>query len=507
MISMKHRYLIFGLLLFVAPQFASAQTFEISGWVPYWRTATGTIDTIAHLKDVSEVNPFVYTIKSDGTLLDNGLIDQEPWLSFNAAARAQNVRVIPTVMTGSGTLVHELLSDPLRRELLATRIALMVIGSNYDGVDIDFEGKKAETRDHFSAFLKSLSEKLPNKWLSCTIETRIPAEDRYYGTTIPSDFGNFANDLKEINKYCDQVKIMTYDQQRIDMKLAAEVDATGELHAPVADIRWVEKVINYMARDIDKSKIMIGMPTYGYEYAVTAYAGQEYVYDILWTFNPGYATPIAQERGITPTRNSSGEIFFTYIPNTTTQPPISGGISALLAASAASAFADQNNSNTTFRMLTWPDAQSLQQKIDLAKRLGVRGVAIFKWDGGQDPAMWNVIASAGATKQVAAPASATPTNPSTPSTPAAAITRELRVGSTGNDVKTLQRILNSATDTRVAASGVGSPGRESTTFGPATLAAIKKFQVKHGIAKPGVAGYGSVGPKTRAKLNQLLAAL
>ncbi len=500
--DMRYSHAFFGLLLFTAlavPGTSSA--LEISGWVPYWRTATGTVDTISHLKDVTEVNPFVYTIKSDGTLLDNGLVDQEPWKSFIVTARAQNVRVIPTVMTSNGTLVHEILSDPLKRELLATRISLMVIGSNFDGVDIDFEGKKAETKDGFSAFLKSLSEKLPTKWLSCTIETRIPAEDRYYGTTIPADYGQFSNDLVQINKYCDQVKIMTYDQQRIDMKLAAEVDATGELHAPVADIRWVEKVINTMSKDIDKSKIMIGMPTYGYEYAVTAYAGNQYVYDILWTFNPGYATPIAQAQGITPTRNSSGEVFFTYIPNTATPQPLSGGTSAMLAAAAASSFAQQNNSNTTFRMLTWPDAQSLQQKIDLAKRLGVRGVAIFKWDGGQDPAMWNVIANAGATKQVAAPASA----PAAP--PAAAIARALKVGSVGVDVKTLQRILNSAADTRVAASGVGSPGRESTTFGPATLAAIKKFQVKHGIAKAGVVGYGSVGPKTRAKLNELLASL
>ena len=67
--------------------------------------------------------------------------------------------------------------------------------------------------------------------------------------------------------------------------------------------------------------------------------------------------------------------------------------------------------------------------------------------------------------------------------------------------------MNSAADTRVAASGVGSPGKESTMFGPATLAALKKFQIKYGIVKAGVVGYGSVGPKTRAKLNQVLAAM
>ena len=40
-------------------------------------------------------------------------------------------------------------------------------------------------------------------------------------------------------------------------------------------------------------------------------------------------------------------------------------------------------------------------------------------------------------------------------------------------------------------------------FGPATERAVKLFQEKYGIAKKGEAGYGTVGPKTRAKLNSL----
>ncbi len=40
-------------------------------------------------------------------------------------------------------------------------------------------------------------------------------------------------------------------------------------------------------------------------------------------------------------------------------------------------------------------------------------------------------------------------------------------------------------------------------FGPATLAAVERFQVRYGIAAAGDAGYGLVGPKTRAKINSL----
>lgn len=80
----------------------------------------------------------------------------------------------------------------------------------------------------------------------------------------------------------------------------------------------------------------------------------------------------------------------------------------------------------------------------------------------------------------------------------------LRFGMNSEDVRYLQIILNSDPDTRVAAAGVGSSGRETVYFGNATLAAVKTFQVKYAIAGSGNSGYGLVGPATRAKLNSLL---
>jgi hypothetical protein len=85
----------------------------------------------------------------------------------------------------------------------------------------------------------------------------------------------------------------------------------------------------------------------------------------------------------------------------------------------------------------------------------------------------------------------------------ASFMRRLIKGISGDDVHNLQIILNSDPDTRVAATGAGSPGNETNLFGGLTLAAVQKFQVKHGIANPGDDGYGQVGPKTRAKLNQM----
>ena len=40
-------------------------------------------------------------------------------------------------------------------------------------------------------------------------------------------------------------------------------------------------------------------------------------------------------------------------------------------------------------------------------------------------------------------------------------------------------------------------------FGPLTLQALKRFQVKYNIVQAGQPGYGTLGPKTRGKLNSM----
>jgi peptidoglycan hydrolase-like protein with peptidoglycan-binding domain len=93
------------------------------------------------------------------------------------------------------------------------------------------------------------------------------------------------------------------------------------------------------------------------------------------------------------------------------------------------------------------------------------------------------------------------------SAPASTVfTRNLKVGSSGSDVKALQVFLNNA-GFPVAKSGNGSSGKETTFFGPATAAALVKFQqyysteilTPYGLTK----GTGFFGAASRALVNQL----
>ena len=70
----------------------------------------------------------------------------------------------------------------------------------------------------------------------------------------------------------------------------------------------------------------------------------------------------------------------------------------------------------------------------------------------------------------------------------------LKAGSRSADVMKLQKVLNAD-----SATSIGNAGKETNFFGPATLAAVKKFQRANGITP--VSGF--VGALTRAELNQV----
>lgn len=403
----KYRIFLSTLLFLSAPLSVHAAIktipFEVSGWLPYWRVATSTADVLPRISSLTSVMPFGYTVRNDGTLFDayglgSPTSSTSPLASaLITAARSAKVRVVPTVMWSNGAAIHATLSNKAKRIALENRIATLAKSQGFDGIDIDFEGKYAKTKPYFSLFLEGLYQRMGNKWVYCAIEARTPLSSRYDGTP-PPDATEYANDFVAINKYCDRVELMTYDQQTIDVKLNKA--ANGTPYIPVSDTKWVEKTVTLAAKTIAKKKLVIGVATYGYEWEVTALSESGFRYDLQWAFNPRYALELATSLGIIPMRNSAGEMSFLYTPTTTpltegreTVPPQNSQPMATTAISYEAAFAGPTRLDPPppQNILWWSDAQAIQEKIELATKLGLRGVAIFKLDGGEDQALWDLL--------------------------------------------------------------------------------------------------------------------
>jgi len=447
--------------------YTSAQTtnFEVTGWVPYWRSKEGIESILPHLDKFTEVNPFVYTVRLDGTLFQNSDLSNVEWTNLRTRANEKKVRFIPTVMWANPDAIDDVLKNPEKRQAHVRSITAEVYKNNFHGIDIDYEAKYARTKPYFSLFLKELKEAIGyDKWIMCTIEARTPLDARFSSTeTIPTDI-EFANDFSEINRYCDRVRIMAYDQGRIDLKLN---EANSHPYIPVADSLWVEKVVRLAMAEISKDKILIGVPTYGYEYDMfTSLSGSgQTEYSRLWSFNPGFASSHAQTLNLTPSRNSAGELFLIYPAKDSPDPVIPLPFAT--------------------RVMSWSDAEAIRQKAELAKKLGVRGISLFRIDGGQDQALWDVLSKYPSIKDGKKPP-AFVLETSTSIIPAS----DLSFGAKGEDVRALQKLLNER-GFAVATSGPGSPGNETTIFGSATRSALIRFQKDRGIT-PAAGYYGRI---------------
>lgn len=354
--------------------------FEKAVWIPYWRKTEGASTTILNLDKVSQISPFAFELQNDGSIKNALKIEEEPWPELITQAKKKGIKVYPSILSyphseKERNLQYLLFAQRKQRKAHIKEIVTLVRKYKFDGIDIDYEAKLAESRPYFSDFLTELAKELhkDKKKLICTIEARTPPDSRY-ATTSKEILAKieYSNDYKVIGKVCDQVRIMAYDQAGDDARLSIHNNNLGNIYKPVADIEWIKKVVTLALWDIPAKKIILGVPTYGYKYEIIpATATSSIKYSRIGSMNWNYATELAKSLNISPVRNSSGEVSFTYSTSTGINGEYLGG---------------------TKQFLVWySDAEAIADKIRIAKLYNLGGIVIFKIDGGQDPKIWNIL--------------------------------------------------------------------------------------------------------------------
>lgn len=375
----------------------------VSAWVPYWATDAGlkaleenhpaspsrlrndraseTQHPSTEGNIFSEINPFAFEVRSDGTLEDRAKVAGAVWKKARVELEQNGVRVVPTVLWGDAVAMHNILGDDALRAKHIQRLVHMTEEQNFSGIDIDYEGKDVADKENFSQFLAELHGAFSSrgKDVRCTVEAR----DR---DDVPEDLSGvramgWANDFSVLARACDEVRVMAYDQV-FQVHRDKTFEEKGDVpYAPNADIAWVEGVMRYALKYIPAEKLMLGVPTYGWEFRVTPIAGG-YRYERVRSVTYAQATEIVRktENGKQKTeqdmRNAGGE----EMRNTELGAQNVGGERDFVYEVADGR-----------RLVNFSDAEAIRQKLQLARTLGIKGVSIFKIDGLSDPRMFGVI--------------------------------------------------------------------------------------------------------------------
>ncbi|MEN6349803.1 MAG: glycosyl hydrolase family 18 protein [Syntrophomonas sp.] len=182
------------------------------------------------------------------------------------------------VLMGKDPL-HELLSSKDNRSRLIGNLLDVVKNNDYSGVNIDFELMDAADAGLFTTFLRELKTSLgTEKELSVAVFART-AKDKW---ATPYEY-------KKIGEIADAVIVMAYDY-------SYKNTAPG----PVAPLWWVKETVAYMTGSIPREKILLGVPTYGYDWASgvptsTITAGKlqslQQTYDVRESFDNNSMSP------------------------------------------------------------------------------------------------------------------------------------------------------------------------------------------------------------------------
>ncbi|MEI7677232.1 MAG: glycosyltransferase [Bacteroidales bacterium] len=160
--------------------------------------------------------------------------------------RKEKVVIVPMITNFfkggfNGKNVDRIISSPKRRNQFISSIVRALDKYKFQGVNIDFENLEDATKSRYIvAFQKELYAALHKK---------------NYIVTQDIQPYNEAYNLKELAKRNDFIFLMAYDQH----------NAPG-LPGPIAAHKWIEAALNETLRSIPPEKLILCVPTYGYDW-------------------------------------------------------------------------------------------------------------------------------------------------------------------------------------------------------------------------------------------------
>lgn len=224
-----------------------------TGWLPYW-TSDASISSFAANADLfADVSPFWHDTERGaipGQIVMVNHLGAAERASRLAVLRRSGKPIIPSITDGTGKgWMSNALSTPAGRSRHALQIVSLVMANGYDGIDLDYEqfayadsqSSWTTTRGRWAAFVAELSGALHARGKLLT--AALPTTDYW------------VYDFAAMGRYLDRARVMTYDYS---------FDSPG----PIAPLPWVLSQTDAALKYIPRSKLFMGVPTYGRDWVV-----------------------------------------------------------------------------------------------------------------------------------------------------------------------------------------------------------------------------------------------
>jgi len=239
-----------------------------------------------------------------------------------------NIPTIPLYNNAGGN--ETIIKDPAVRSKAIKNIVDNVNQNQWAGCNIDFQLLSPSAREGLTNFMAELRAKMPQgKLITMSVMPFGQSENK----RSPYNY-------RELAKYVDQLVLMTYDKH-------SEESGPG----PVAPIAWVEENIKAaLAEGIPANKLYLGIATYGYDWKTGAQKDA--------TVMPMKKIPLEKSDN------------HPYDPKN------------------QSAYHTYTDSSGVKHEIWWEDEKSLGPKVELARKYGLYGIAIWRV-GYEDQDWWN----------------------------------------------------------------------------------------------------------------------
>jgi spore germination protein len=307
------------------------------------------------------VSADVYAVELDGTITgadDFGVV---------AFCNAHGIEVYACVSNYNSDSDVEDFDASLAYAAIVTHRDAVIAGlveiaqdGGYDGVNVDFENLAYSSdidddRAALTAFIHELAARLHALALRLAISVPGKTEDsRGNDWAYPFDYAALGQDA-------DLLQLMTYDQH-----------GPWSEPGPVAGADWVEDCVAYAASVVDPTKLLLGLPAYGYDWDLTASEPEQEEYSATgfsWTDIPALLAKTGAAEQWDPDAQS---LYVTY-------------------------------SEGGHRHTAWHENEaSLRVKTAFVGTYGLAGLSVWSL-GQEDASFWEAVAAAGTGAMSAVP--------------------------------------------------------------------------------------------------------